>query len=81
MKLKVSTAPHVHSKNSVERIMLDVIIALLPTAAVGVYLFGYMAGLHIIVGVASAVLAEYALWKSKAEKILHLHARRNVQKG
>ena len=49
MKLKVSTAPHVHSKNSVERIMLDVIIALLPTAAVGVYLFGYMAGLHIIV--------------------------------
>ena len=67
MKLKVSTAPHVHSKNSVERIMLDVIIALLPTAAVGVYLFGYMAGLHIIVGVASAVLAEYA-WQKLNKK-------------
>ena len=36
----LSSSPHVHSPIGVSRIMLDVIIALLPTTAVGIWYFG-----------------------------------------
>lgn len=39
-KLHLSVSPHIHSGRSTSRIMLDVIIALLPTAIAGTVIFG-----------------------------------------
>ena len=55
-KLIVSSSPHIRTKNETPRTMLDVIIALLPTAAAGAYIFGIRALLVI----ASCVLASIA---------------------
>lgn len=57
-KLIVSSSPHVHSKDTTGRIMLDVVIALLPTAIMGCLIFGLRALLTIVACCASAVLAE-----------------------
>ena len=47
--LKVSSSPHVRAKDTTDRIMLYVIIALLPTSLFGVYNFGIRALILIIV--------------------------------
>ena len=39
-KLKVSVSPHIHSGVTTQKIMLDVIIALLPAAVAGCLIFG-----------------------------------------
>ena len=39
--LNISASPHIRSKNSTTRIMLDVIIALLPASAMGMRCFLY----------------------------------------
>ena len=52
---KVSVSPHIHSGRSTSRIMLDVLIALLPTSVAGVVIFGWRALLPIIVCVACCV--------------------------
>ena len=54
----VSSSPHVRSKDTTERIMLYVIIALLPTTLFGIYNFGYRALILILVTIASCVAAE-----------------------
>ena len=58
-KLIVSSSPHVRSKDTTNRIMLDVVIALLPTAIMGILIFGLRALLTVAVCCASAVLAEF----------------------
>ena len=60
MGLHVSNAPYVFSRDTTRVLMLDVVIAMLPTALVGVWFFGLRALLHLVIGVASAVAAEYA---------------------
>lgn len=60
--LNVSSSPHVRDRENTQGIMLDVCIAMLPTAAFGVYQFGLHALLVIVVTVLAAVLAEY-LWQ------------------
>lgn len=67
MNLKVSVAPHLHTKNTVQSIMRDVIIALLPTTAFGIYAFGLNAALLVAVSVAACVLSEY-VWQKLAKK-------------
>ena len=57
-RLVVSSSPHIHTTNSTTRIMLDVIIALLPTAIAGVLIFGWGALIVIGVCVISAILSE-----------------------
>ena len=57
--LKVSSNPHIRSKDTTSRIMLYVIISLLPAAGFGVYNFGLHALAVIIVTIASTVLTEY----------------------
>ena len=57
-KLIVSTSPHLHSGAKTQRIMLDVLIALMPATVAAVVLFGLKALLLIAVSVASAVLSE-----------------------
>ena len=62
----VSSSPHVRSKDTTERIMLYVIIALLPTTLVGIYNFGYRALILILVTIASCVASEWIF-----NKIVH----------
>lgn len=63
MDIYVSASPHIRGDASVRRIMLDVILALLPACAVGIYMFGWNALLLICTSVVAAVLTEYALTK------------------
>ncbi len=58
-KMIVSSSPHIHSKTSTQKIMRDVLIALLPAATAGVVLFGLKALVTILVCVTSAVLSEF----------------------
>ena len=58
-KLHVSAAPHIHSGASTNRIMLDVVIAMLPAAAAAVVIFGLKALWVILTCVVSAVLSEF----------------------
>jgi len=55
----VSSAPHMRDKINTSRIMLDVIIALLPTIGTGIWFFGYRAGLIVFISVVSAMLFEF----------------------
>ena len=58
-KLTVNSSPHIRTANTTERIMLDVIIALLPTAIAGTVIFGLRELLVIFSCVAASVLSEY----------------------
>ena len=65
--LILSSSPHIHTRDSSRRIMLDVIIALLPAAIAGVVLFGAKALTLIAACVISAVVSE-ALFNILAHK-------------
>jgi electron transport complex protein RnfD len=54
----VSGTPHVRSKESIQSIMRDVIIALVPATAAGIYYFGINALILIIAAIASSVIFE-----------------------
>lgn len=57
-RLVVSSSPHFHSKNSVFKIMLWVIIALLPSCLASVYYFGFAAFKVLVVCSVASVLIE-----------------------
>ncbi len=61
--LQVSSSPHIRSEATTQRIMLDVLIALLPAAFAGIYFFGLNAALLIAVTVLSSVAFEYLMRK------------------
>ena len=58
-KLIVSSSPHISSPVKTKNIMLDVIIALIPSLAASIYFFGPRAAVITIVSVATCVIAEY----------------------
>ncbi len=58
-QLLISSSPHIRSGASTRRIMLDVIIALVPTSVMGTLLFGLRALAVIAACVISAVLGEF----------------------
>ena len=58
-KLTVTAAPHIHSGASTNRIMLDVIVALLPVTVASVVIFGLQSLLIIAACVISSVAAEF----------------------
>ena len=58
-KYIVSSSPHLHTSLTTNRIMLDVILALLPTTLVGIVFFGWYAALVIAVAIAAAMLSEW----------------------
>ena len=66
-QLIVGISPHIRSKNSTQRIMLDVVIALIPALVASVVIFGPRSILLTAVSVCACVLSEF-LW----EKALHL---------
>ena len=68
-QLKLSVSPHIHSGRSTQRIMLDVLIALLPAAAAGVVIFGLRALLVIAVTVAACVGFEALLYLIRKKPI------------
>ena len=54
----VSGTPHVRSKESIQSIMRDVIIALVPATAAGIYYFGINALILVIAAIVSSVAFE-----------------------
>lgn len=70
-KLAVSSSPHIRSSASTNRIMLDVIIALLPALVMGTVIFGLRALLVVAVTVTAAVLSEvlFNLAAKKAQTV------------
>ena len=69
-QLKVSSSPHIRSKETTGNIMLWVIIALLPATFFGIYNFrDTHAWLLVIVTAAAAVLTEYIYEKLMHKKI------------
>lgn len=69
MKFTVSSSPHIRSNDTIKGIMRDVVIALLPAAAAGVYFFKIQALLVMIASVASCVLSEYVWQKLTKQKV------------
>lgn len=57
--MKSASSPHVHSELRTERIMLNVVMALLPALAVGIYRFGIRAAAVVLTSVACAVASEW----------------------
>jgi electron transport complex protein RnfD len=57
--LRISPAPHITSKESTQKIMWAVVIALMPAFAYSIYLFGQRALLLTLLSVLSATLSEY----------------------
>lgn len=55
----ISTPPHVKSKKTTKGIMLDVCIALLPSAIAGIVFFGWLALVIELVAVVSCVATEF----------------------
>ncbi len=58
-KLHLSVSPHIHSGRSTTKIMLDVLIALLPTTVAGTIIFGWRALAVIAVCVGTSLLSEF----------------------
>ena len=57
-KLFFSEAPHIHSGDTTQKIMLDVVIAMIPASIAAVVIFGIQSLWIMLTCVASAVLAE-----------------------
>ena len=68
-KLKMSSSPHIRSKDTTSSIMMWVTIALLPASAFGVWNFGLSALIMLISTTAASVLTEYIYEKLMHKKI------------
>ena len=67
-KLLVSPSPHIHSKTSTRSLMLDVVIALLPSVLVTVLLYGWSAVAILASSVVFCVLLEYLITRYLLKK-------------
>ena len=76
MKLTVASSPHIRGNFRTSRLMLDVVVALLPALAVGVWALGFRALLVTLVCVAAAVASEwlYSLVTKKRNTIIDCSA-------
>ena len=68
LNLKVSASPHVRDKGTTSDIMFDVILALVPATAFGIYQFGSKAAILVIACILAAVLSEYIFQKLIGKK-------------
>ena len=62
-ELTISSSPHVHSSTTTQTIMRDVLIALAPAMAMGIYVFGLRALTVTAVSVAACVFFEWLYCK------------------
>lgn len=60
-ELTVTTSPHAHSRWSVKRCMWNVVLALLPTSAVGIWVFGMPALWVILLSVGGCLATEWVI--------------------
>ena len=63
MKLTVASSPHIRGNFRTNRIMLDVVLALLPALVVGICVLGIRALVVTLVSVAAALVAEWTYAK------------------
>lgn len=64
----VSPSPHIHSKTSTRSLMLDVVIALLPSVLVTILFYGWSAVVILASSVVFCVLLEYLITKYLLKK-------------
>ena len=76
----VSGTPHVRSKESIQSIMRDVIIALVPATAAGIYYFGLRALILIVAAIISAVFFEW-LYEKITKKPVTINDLSAVETG
>jgi electron transport complex protein RnfD len=67
--LTVSSPPHIFGKDSIEKRMRDVIIALLPSCVFAVYWYGFHAFIVMAISVMSAVIAEFLFQRVVHKKV------------
>ena len=65
--LEIRTSPHILSGDSVDTIMFNVVLALLPTAAFAVYAYGLAGLLTLTVALLSCVLTEHLICRANGK--------------
>ncbi|MDD4526768.1 MAG: RnfABCDGE type electron transport complex subunit D [Candidatus Margulisbacteria bacterium] len=68
MNIVVTASPHIRDCQTTNKVMLNVILALIPASFVGVFLFGIQALNIIVSSMAFAIIIEYAINRIKKEK-------------
>ncbi|MDP3448886.1 MAG: RnfABCDGE type electron transport complex subunit D [Eubacteriales bacterium] len=71
-RFAVSAAPHIFAKDTTAMLMMDVIAALMPTVAAGIWLFGWSAARVILICVTSCVGFEF-LWQAIFRKTITIN--------
>ncbi len=66
--LKIQTSPHIAASSSVDSIMFNVVLALLPVCVFAVYAFGFAALLVLITAVVSCVVTEHLLCRNSGRE-------------
>ena len=62
-KLLMKSSPHIRSKEDLNRVMYDVVIALLPACGVSVWFFGWQSLVVLVLASVSALVFEAACLK------------------
>ncbi len=65
--LLVSSTPHIRSNETIQSVMRDVVIALMPAVIMGIVIFGYKAAILMVTSVISCLVFE-ALYQKLAKK-------------
>lgn len=65
----ISSSPHIHEHDSVEKIMWTVVLALLPACVYGVYIFGMHAAYVLLLCVGAAVATEALIQKVRKRPV------------
>lgn len=68
-RLSVGISPHIHSGESVRKVMWAVFLALLPSGVAGVIIFGLPALKVIIISISSCLISEFLIQKLRHKKI------------
>lgn len=59
--LRISLSPHIHGKETTQKLMLGVVVALIPAFLTSVFFFGYSAIIVTATSVVSCILFEYLI--------------------
>ena len=68
-KLIITSSPHIRSKTTISSIMGDVLLALLPATALGIYYFGMSSAILIATTIVSALFFEAMIQKIRKQPV------------
>ncbi|HKL11348.1 MAG TPA: RnfABCDGE type electron transport complex subunit D [Clostridia bacterium] len=68
-KLIVTSSPHIRSKEATDKIMRDVVIALIPATLAGMYYFGFQTLIVVLLSVAAAMATEAIIQNIRKQPI------------